>query len=248
MKKLILLVALFCSIVSGSTAQQSATEKASADSLAKVAKAAADKKTKDSLEALKKIPVAKSACDTCPQKICDTSTTKICKPGKLAECGSWWLVYTPVILFLLILIYLLLNLQKFDLKEALTENEYVKKTIANPEYKAANIITLAGTIASATVDSILPPTIEITDIPPTGLPTPGRASSSRFIALVTSLLTLIIAVSLCSFFIYFYIVTGSAPDIGKFSSVLITLGIGVVPYAFNKIAAAISNNKSTTND
>lgn len=287
------------------------------------AKAAEDKKRKDSLVR------AKAICDSCIKNACDTCTTKICKPIVLPAGGSaTLLVFLPFLLFGIIIWVLFSKLGKFSLQEALTENEYVKKTIKNPEYTAAAVTTLAGTSAAASVNTILPPTIDVTDIANNGTTTPGilsshindkkltlankliddkaandkeqtsinalnddndfvkknrqtvlnqkiitdkskndetqteidkliilstelpatpRASSSRFIALITSLLTLIIALCLCSFFIYFYIATGNAPDISKFSSVLLALGIGVVPYAFNKVATAITN-KPTTNE
>lgn len=206
-------------------------------------KAALEKKTKDSLAALQDV------CDSCAKKAYDSCSTNTCKPGALAEGGSWWLVYTPLILFAILLIVLLSSIKDFDLKEALSENEYVKKTIVNPAYSDLAIKDIAGTAAAANISDVLPPTIEITDISTAAnsLPTPGRISSSRFIAFVTSLITLILAVCLCSFFIYFYIATGRAPDISKFSAVLLALGIGVVPYAFNKVAAAIAN-KPVTNE
>lgn len=341
MKKFILLILLFCSIawVNGQAPDtpepaklpvqvpsQNPPAPAKTDPRASIppidtTKAAIEKKTKDSLAALKTI------CDSCAKKASDTFTNKIHKPGALEDpVGSWLLVFLPLILFGTIITVLFSKLGKFSLQEALTENEYVKKTIKNPEYTLAAATTLAGTNAFASLNAILPPTIDITDISnnaltssgiidaqikdkttklglqiiadkaenaqeqllinalPAGpaqigrqailqtkiasdkakndktqseidtlitkaseLPTTPRASSSRFIALVTSLLTLIIAVCLCSFFIYFYIATGTPPDISKFSSVLLALGIGVLPYAFNKVATAITN-KPTINE
>lgn len=292
-------------------------------------KLAAEKKLQDSIMEMQIKAAAKAACDTCRKKLSDSCNVKINKPGALADpLGSWTLVLIPLILFGVIIGTLFKKLGDFSLQEALTENEYVKKTIKNPEYTATAATTLAGTGASASVNTILPPTIDITDISNNAIASPGiledhikdkklklaqqlindkadndkeqllinalpdadpskpvkqtaldakitndklkndqiqteideliilaselpttpRASSSRFIALVTSLLTLVVAVCLCSFFIYFYIATGTPPDIGKFSSVLLALGIGVIPYAFNKVAAAISSNKSTTDE
>ena len=315
---------------------QTPAEIAKADS---IVKAKADSILKSSIdnaanEVLKKqlldsLAIVKGVCDSCDKIACDTSSVKIHKPGALVEpFGSWTLVFLPLVLLGLIIWLLFSKLGKFNLQEALTENEYVKKTIKNPEYTAVAATTLAGTNASANVNTILPPTIDITDISNNAFPTTfgildaqikdkkvklasqiiddkaandkeqlaidallatnaekpirqaalstklasdkakydqtqveidqlitksselpatPRASSSRFIALVTSMLTLIMAVCLCSFFIYFYIATGTAPDISKFSSVLLALGIGVVPYAFNKVATAITN-RPTNNE
>jgi len=71
-----------------------------------------------------------------------------------------------------------------------------------------------------------------------------RPSSSRLIAFITSMFTLVIAMSMSCFFIYQYMYTGCPPDMSAVTTLLITLGIGVTPYAFNKIAGAMKNNKS----
>ncbi|PZF74460.1 hypothetical protein [Taibaiella soli] len=70
-----------------------------------------------------------------------------------------------------------------------------------------------------------------------------RPSSSRLIAFFSSVITLTLATCLSCFFIYYYISFGKAPDLSGLSAVLIALGLGVVPYASNKIATAVTNKK-----
>jgi hypothetical protein len=86
------------------------------------------------------------------------------------------------------------------------------------------------------LSTILPPTVEITSDK-----AEYRPSISRYIAFIASILTLIVALSMSCFFIYHYISTGCPPDLGAVSTILIALGIGVAPYAFNKVSSALKN-------
>ena len=173
----------------------------------------------------------------------DTIKTYITTPKEKSDkdCISchigfveWILILSPIWIFLIALLAIRKKLKDFSLKDALTEPELPKKTIPNPEYTALNINGLATNAAiNGMLPTLLPPTIEVTssDEPP--------KSSSRYIAFITSALTWIIVLCLTCFFIYQYIKTGKAPEFTGLSSVLLALGIGVVPYAFNKISKAI---------
>jgi hypothetical protein len=157
------------------------------------------------------------------------------------DCGAcdintigWLLIFSPIWIFLITLIAIRKKLKDFNLKDALTESELPKKIVPNPEYTALNINGLAAnTAVSGLLPTLLPATIEVTstDEPP--------KSSSRYIAFITSALTWIIILCLNCFFIYQYMKTGEAPKLDGLSSVLLALGIGVVPYAFNKISKAV---------
>ncbi len=107
------------------------------------------------------------------------------------------------------------------------------------------------------IASLLPPTIEVSDLemykqntqiaqasPPAISQQVYRPSSSRLIAFMTSMFTLVIGMAMCCFFIYQYMYTGSAPDMSALTTMLITLGIGVTPYAFNKVAGALKGYNS----
>lgn len=156
-------------------------------------------------------------------------------------CGSceigikqWVLIFSPIWMFIIALFIIRKKLKDFSLKEALAESELPKKTIPNPEYTALNINGLADKAAiSGILPSLIPPTIVVTasDEYP--------KSSSRYIAFITSALTWIIILCLACFFIYQYMKTGKAPELGGLSSVMLALGIGVVPYAFNKMSEAV---------
>ena len=161
------------------------------------------------------------------------NTTKADKDCDSCEIGftQWALIFSPIWMFVIALFVIRKKLKGFSLKEALTESELPKKTIPNPEYTAANVNMLAAhDLAIGVMSTVIPPTIEVTasDEYP--------KSSSRYIAFITSSLTWIIILCLACFFIYQYMKTGRAPELGGLSSVMLALGIGVVPYAFNKIS------------
>ena|SRR5450631_1896641 len=149
--------------------------------------------------------------------------------GKPVEGADWLLVYSPVLLFFIALMVLRSLLNGFDVKDSLTENDFEKETVANPQYTAQSLLALQVSPALA---SDLPPTYELTT-------KVKSKSSSRYIALITSSFAWMICVALSSFFIYMYITTGKPPEISKISDVLLAMGVGVVPYAFNKVSDAI---------
>jgi hypothetical protein len=147
---------------------------------------------------------------------------------------EWVLIFSPIWIFVITLFILRKKLKDFSLKEALTETELPKKTVSNPEYTSDKLNELAknATIAGV-LSTLIPPTIEVT----ASMEYPK--SSSRYIALITSALTWIIVLCLSCFFIYQYMKTNKAPELSGLSSVMLALGIGVVPYAFNKISTAV---------
>ena len=184
----------------------------------------------------------------------DNSTPCACIPTD-NELGIWhWLlVFLPAIIFISIVgILFSKGLKDFNFSEALKENELTKITIQNPLYQNSTDPEKVKEI---------PPTIEITANVTVVTPANPvsntekeykineqsaayRASISRYIALISSLMIIIIAVSLSSFFIYHYIRTSCPPVLEGLSAVLIALGVGIVPYAANKVSSALAANKS----
>ena len=69
-------------------------------------------------------------------------------------------------------------------------------------------------------------------------------SISRYIALISSMLIIMISVSISCFFIYHYIKFGCPPKLGALSSVLLALGFGIVPYLANRISSSLKSGRS----
>jgi uncharacterized membrane protein len=69
------------------------------------------------------------------------------------------------------------------------------------------------------------------------------ASTSRFIVFLTGLTGLILGSSITTIFIYQYFIDPTKPaDLSNLTTVIFGLGIGVIPYGFNKIASGIKGN------
>ena len=182
------------------------------------------------------------------------STCKYDQPNEPGG-GEWFLIFLPAIIFVLVGIVFALAVKGFSFTEALKENELTKITVPNPFY--TGVVVAPGSAE-------IPLTMEITPnvsykpailadppaVPPAEVNQPEyeikdadksyRPSISRYIALISSLLIIIIAVCMSCFFIYHYIRTGCPPELGALTTVILALGIGIVPYAANKVSGAIS--------
>lgn len=219
-----------------------------------------NKKAIDTIK--KKIDTIQHAIDTVKLKMVasikpDSANCK-CRPlydvnKEVEGTGKWFLILLPFYLLILVLVFVISISGKFEIKEALTENDKPKKTIKNDEYSASNFEKLQ-TVPN--VAALLPPTVEVTEGVNTLITTDNvllknydtsntlyRPSISRYIALITSLITIIIVVCMSSFFIYHYMRTGCPPDFGALTTALIALGVGVIPYITNKISTAAASNK-----
>lgn len=192
----------------------------------------------------------------------DSAANCGCQPktdGEVKDVGGWVLTFLPALLFLLLLLWLLNSkgLKDFSLKEAMSENAYPSVHVDNPQYSSANL-TNAALAGKENLAEIIPPTIEKTymtashsgvapNVVTTYAPPPPNPSISRYIAFITSVLTLVIVLGVACFYIYHYIRTGCPPELTGISTLLIALGIGVLPYVFNKVAGAIGKSKDDSN-
>lgn len=159
------------------------------------------------------------------------------------------LVMLPFAAGLIAVIIIAFAVKSFRLTEALQENEIPILTIINPQYTGENLEKFA---ANPQTTDIIPPTLQVSEgyirqEQPASLPEKEfRPSISRLIALLSGVLTCIIALSATSFFIYYYICTGCSPSLSGLGSVLIALGLGIAPYLANKITANLGNRRTAS--
>lgn len=165
-----------------------------------------------------------------------------CTPvqGKdLTGFWNWVLVFLPAIIFLIVTLSLLFALKDFDYREALKENEVTKVVVPNPYYTGQlanvgqsdypltmevtpNVTTTPGAVTAPGV----PPLPAAAQANPHSYTLPGemyRPSISRYIALISSVLIIIMAVCLACFFNYHYIKTTCPPELTSLSNVSATL-------------------------
>ncbi|WP_281635838.1 hypothetical protein [Flavobacterium marginilacus] len=120
----------------------------------------------------------------------------------------------PIALFVITTSIIFLKLKKEDYKigDALKENETITVTSPNPDPDPAN---------TANTETIQP------------------KSASRLLAFISGMISVGLASTFCSFWAYNYFLTGKTADLSSITNVLLSLGLGVVPYAFNKVSKAI---------
>jgi hypothetical protein len=134
------------------------------------------------------------------------------------------IVFSPFIFSIIVGGYCAYRLRRedFRLSEALAEsNPMFKKNVPNPNFNADN-------------PGDEPPTIEQIDLP--------NKSTSRIIAFFSGMAAIVISLAATSYFFYMFLKTGKAPEIDKLFDILLGLGIGVIPYSFNKMADAIKKS------
>ena len=157
--------------------------------------------------------------------------------SKAINQSEKWLSISPTILFLLILfmVFIKLRKDKVSLKDLLLDKDAnihleVQKTEQLKE------LTKPGLLANANAAQALK---NLTD-PGNPENAKNNTSVSRFLAFISGLVSVGLACTITSFFMWNYFDNeANTLDLNKLLTVLLSLGIGVIPYAFNKIGSAI---------
>ncbi|MGI8950265.1 MAG: hypothetical protein ACR2FN_01640 [Chitinophagaceae bacterium] len=153
------------------------------------------------------------------QTVASASTNQ--PPYQLSTSQKYYALM-PVFLFLIVFFTLIIWLNKtgFKLGDALQGDAPVEIVQPNP---------------AASKDNLNPATITVSQINPiTNQPVLPK-SSSRFLALFSGLTAVLVAICLVSFYIYFGMRGVDAPKFDNIFEAILGLGIGIVPYAVNKI-------------
>jgi hypothetical protein len=133
------------------------------------------------------------------------------------------LVLLPVVLALLLFlfVYRVLKQGGYSLADALSENDTRVAAVAAanapnpPGQPANNAQQVQGAQTAQTV--------------------PGNRSASRLVLFLSGITAIVISVCITTYYLYFYLCCGKAPELDGLISVLLTLGIGVIPYTVNKV-------------
>ncbi|WP_333600269.1 hypothetical protein [Flavobacterium sp.] len=165
-----------------------------------------------------------------------------CKPDKITD-GMTIISFAPLFLYvvLLIVIFWKLQLEKYKIGDSLRENQTIDVSIDNPAYTPppANPVPPVQN-GGAPIPPAVPP------LPPANPATPfvGKTiqpqSMSRLLAFISGIMTLGLASSFSSFWLYRYFECGIGTDLSQITNVLLALGLGLLPYAVNKISTAAS--------
>lgn len=161
------------------------------------------------------------------------------------------IIFSPIALFSLVLFATIFKLRKegvnlHDLlmdKDAVVDlkKEEANLAVANAKFveAKANIIKTnpqAFANANLSLESLDPPT---TSTQEHSDPEKKEQSTSRLVAFISGITSVALAVCITSFYFYRSFLGDSNVSIGNLATVLYGLGLGVLPYGFNKIAGAL---------
>jgi hypothetical protein len=169
---------------------------------------------KSNIDAIEnKVPEKKTICPEC------------C--GKTLGWIEWTFILLPAIILLITMLGVqrMLKRSDFKLSDALTADEPEEKKTISRDAATNNIIQ--NTTETILVD---------------GKPIYSK-STSRLIVFLSGLATIVISVYLVCYHAYFSIKGCAAPDFKNLTEIILSLGLGLVPYAINKITAPTPANK-----
>lgn len=158
------------------------------------------------------------------------------------------ITFLPVVFFILIVTAVFIKLKKDNVK--LSNILIDKETLLDRKKADASIAESKAKIVAAKADAIKanPGAFENanlafdeTSTPTTGDDTENKKeqSTSRLIAFICGIISIALACCITSFYFYKSFTGTGDVSIGNLANVLYGLGLGVLPYGFNKIAAAL---------
>ena len=177
------------------------------------------------------------------QFISASTDPPICNPCKITTEMDI-ISFAPLVLFLglIIIIFWKLQLENYKIGDSLRENETIDISIDNPspaKTPAQKDVQDGSKAVSATDKAVTP-----TPTPPFVGKTIQPQSMSRLLAFISGMVTLAIASCFSSFWLYRYFECETSTKLDDITYVLLTLGLGLTPYAVNKISTAASTTKT----
>lgn len=154
--------------------------------------------------------------------------------------------FLPVAFFIFIVSMIFIKLRKDGVKlsEILIDKETVlekRKTDVSIAASHAQVATAAAAAITANPNASLPAD---TFTPPAAASVSQtqdnpEQSTSRLIVFICGITSIALACCICTFYFYKSFTGTEKVDLGNLTNVLYGLGLGVLPYGFNKIAAAL---------
>lgn len=158
--------------------------------------------------------------------------------------GEKWLAMTPILFFILVLflvlflVFIKLRKDKVSFKDLLLDKD---AEVEIETQRTNQIATLVNTMQAA--ENLMPDAkVKINKIVEdiaTGNEAKNNSSISRFLAFISGLVSVGLASVITSFYMWNFFDDGKSLNLNELLTVLLSLGIGVIPYAFNKIGSAI---------
>ena len=154
-----------------------------------------------------------------------------------------WVALIPVIFYLLILIMVFWKLRKdkVTLKELLLDKDAMMEVEIQKNKQQQEIAKTASGVDNVSKKAYLDQVNS--DSGTSSEEINQKSSVSRLLAFISGLVSVGIACAITTFYMWNYFdSTGDKKlDLNQLLTVLLSLGIGVIPYAFNKIGNALKN-------
>jgi len=175
---------------------------------------------------------------------------------------SAFIAFLPVTFFLLIILVILVKSKRNDitLREILLDKdlqltikkEEAKVDVANAKANESFSRAITARAQAAQAAGVAPLAADA-PIPDPAVTKPNDAAAgddaksdasnqqsiSRLLALISGVTSVALAACVATFYMYRWSLGDTNPDIGHLSTVLYGLGLGVIPYGFNKVASAL---------
>lgn len=139
--------------------------------------------------------------------------------------------FLPVLFFFFITATIFIKLRKDGVKfsDILIDKETAQERIKSDKEVAVAAVNAGQPLAAANAQNL---TGQTTQDPP-------EKSTSRLIVFICGLTSIALACCITTYYFYKSFTGTGDVDLGKLTNVLYGLGLGVLPYGFNKIAAAL---------
>jgi len=158
------------------------------------------------------------------------------------------ITFLPVVFFIFTISIIFIKLRKDGVK--LRDILIDKETIQERRKTNAAIAESHAKIAAAAANAVnANPNIDLTSATftpkvsdsetPVQEPTAPEQSTSRLIVFICGITSIALACCITSFYFYKSFTEPGPVDLGNLANVLYGLGLGILPYGFNKIAAAL---------
>ena len=155
------------------------------------------------------------------------------------------IIFLPATIFLIVfwVIFRKLRTDGVTLKDLLLDKDMIvaikkEETKQKESYNATASALLAKGIPAESAKAAL-----LNEEDPTPTPSPTtpqeQQSVSRLLAFISGLVSVGLACCITTFYIWGYVKDGKVPDLNSLVNILLALGMGVVPYAVNKLSGAL---------
>jgi len=158
----------------------------------------------------------------------------------------------PAILFVLIIMIVVIKLRRDNVKlsdflidketQISLQKEHSRIAEANSNAVIATANAIRANAQAYAAANVTPPEIPIPPANPntnTQQDSSKDQSTSRLIAFISGLTSVALAVCIATFYFYKSFLGEANVSIGNLANILYGLGLGVIPYGFNKISSAL---------